>query len=446
MNYNNVSNVSLNEKLVSFQFSLEILFAVLLFIPAYNANAKVLPSFDCVKATTEVEKLICSDDELATLDLEMNKSYHAFMKTLDEKYYREKLKRKQIDWLGYRGKLSCFNTDNSKKAPCLKNAYQRRIENINAWASRKNYNFFIDYPDYYEQSKRIGYRKDMGKFISQLGEEYYIQCKKDIIIPKLPEEKVYFDDFPGPLPYMNSYIEINHTEENFIYFRCSEIQEIKEDKSLTEFSMNMINHTYGNLKIYPKDEDDKDDIIKFIKEEAIQNNNIEIIKLIKNNKALSSEECMGLWEQLKSNDFEIVPYISANSPFELKEKANISCTREQFYKIAKNKYGSYKRYVPPFRVYTIGEKTYLLGGTDIGINNICQIDKKKCHCGEDASTVNFQEGILLKIQKQFYFVKYSTFMSRTLSLTQLSDDALNEEYLMTSCMFKFTDKKEKQAN
>lgn len=279
-------NVSLNEKLVSFRFSLAILFAVFLFIPAYNANAKVLPSFECVKATTEVEKLICSDDELATLDLEMNKSYHAFMKTLDEKYYREKLKRKQIDWLGYRGKLSCFNTDNSKKAPCLKNTYQRRIENLNAWASRKNYNFFIDYPDYYEQSKRIGYRKDMGKFISQLGEEYYIQCKKDIIIPKLPEEKVYFDDFPGPLPYMNSYVEINHTEENFIYFRCSEIQEIKEDKSLTEFSMNMINHTYGNLKIYPKDEDDKDDIIKFIKEEAIQNNNIEIIKLIKNNKAL----------------------------------------------------------------------------------------------------------------------------------------------------------------
>ena len=31
--------------------------------------AKISPSFDCTKATTEVEKLICSDDELAKLDL-----------------------------------------------------------------------------------------------------------------------------------------------------------------------------------------------------------------------------------------------------------------------------------------------------------------------------------------------------------------------------------------
>lgn len=79
------------------------LFAIL--ISVNTALAKDSPSFDCAKATTEVEKLICSDDELAKLDVEMNKSYHAFMKTLDEEYYRNKLKRKQIDWLGYRGKL-----------------------------------------------------------------------------------------------------------------------------------------------------------------------------------------------------------------------------------------------------------------------------------------------------------------------------------------------------
>lgn len=37
--------------------------------------AETSPSFDCAKATTEVEKLICSDDELAKLDVEMNKWY-----------------------------------------------------------------------------------------------------------------------------------------------------------------------------------------------------------------------------------------------------------------------------------------------------------------------------------------------------------------------------------
>ncbi|MFR3312890.1 MAG: lysozyme inhibitor LprI family protein [Alphaproteobacteria bacterium] len=145
---------------------------------AVSSAAKASPSFDCVKAKNEVERLICADEDLAKLDVEMNKSYHAFMKTLDESYYRNKLKRKQIDWLGYREKLSCFNTDDVKKVTCLKNAYQRRIENLNAWAARQNYDFFIDYPDYYEQSKRVGYRKRMGKFISKLGEEYYIECKK----------------------------------------------------------------------------------------------------------------------------------------------------------------------------------------------------------------------------------------------------------------------------
>ena len=52
-----------------------ILGLVLVLILTNPAGAKVQPSFDCAKATTEVEKLICSDDELAKLDVEMNKWY-----------------------------------------------------------------------------------------------------------------------------------------------------------------------------------------------------------------------------------------------------------------------------------------------------------------------------------------------------------------------------------
>lgn len=425
----------------SFKYTILSFASLLMFSP--EISAQTVPSFDCNKATTEVEKLICSDDELAKLDVEMNKSYHAFMKTLDEEYYRNKLKRKQIDWLGYRGKLSCFNTNDNKKTSCLKNAYQRRIENLNAWTTRKNYDFFIDYPDYYEQSKRVGYRKRMGKFISKLGEEYYIECKKDIIIPKFPEEKIYFEDYLGPLPYMNSYVEVNYSEEDFIYFRCEEIQDAREDQSLTKFSMDMINDslTYDKLKVYPTNEDDKDNIIQFIKEVATQNNNIELIKLTKNEKALPSEKCMELWGKLKNNKFEVVSYISANSPFELKEKANINCTNEQFYKMAKNKYDRYLHFIPPFKVYTIDKNTYLISKEYTTSRNICQIDIKKCQCKINKSLVSDDEGILIKIQNQFYFVNYSKFMSETLSLTQLSDETMKEEHLQKSCMFKFTNNK-----
>ena len=61
--------------------------------------------------------------------------------------------------------------------------------------------------------------------------------------------------------------------------------------------MDMINDslTYDKLKVYPKNEDDKDNIIQFIKDAATQNNNIELIKLTENEKALPSEKCMELW-------------------------------------------------------------------------------------------------------------------------------------------------------
>lgn len=39
------------------------------------AKAAVKPSFDCNKAQTEAEKLVCSDDDLAKLDNELAKRY-----------------------------------------------------------------------------------------------------------------------------------------------------------------------------------------------------------------------------------------------------------------------------------------------------------------------------------------------------------------------------------
>ena len=93
-------------------------FVSLLMLPN-EISAKTSPSFDCAKAATEVEKLICSDDELAKLDVEMNKSYHAFMKTLDDDFYRDKLKTKQREWLKDITKAPCFS--GTDKINCLKN-------------------------------------------------------------------------------------------------------------------------------------------------------------------------------------------------------------------------------------------------------------------------------------------------------------------------------------
>lgn len=57
--------------------SLKYIIVSFLYLIIFSSEllAETSPSFDCAKATTEVEKLICSDDELAKLDVEMNKWY-----------------------------------------------------------------------------------------------------------------------------------------------------------------------------------------------------------------------------------------------------------------------------------------------------------------------------------------------------------------------------------
>ena len=59
------------------------------------------PSFDCAKATTKVEKTICSDDELAELDLELSKVY-------SEKRSLANVKSSQKKWIKNRNKIGCL--------------------------------------------------------------------------------------------------------------------------------------------------------------------------------------------------------------------------------------------------------------------------------------------------------------------------------------------------
>lgn len=84
----------------------------------------ITPSFDCAKAKTEVEKLICSDPELARLDREMADKYNAMYQQMRkenpvdlDRYnqeYPKLLVRRQKGWIERRNKLK--NIDSLKKA------------------------------------------------------------------------------------------------------------------------------------------------------------------------------------------------------------------------------------------------------------------------------------------------------------------------------------------
>lgn len=76
-------------------------------------------SFDCAKAGTKVEKLICADAELSKLDEELNAAYKVAL----QKYGQAKTTRgEQSQWIKDR--------DSCERKNCLKALYQARLQEL----------------------------------------------------------------------------------------------------------------------------------------------------------------------------------------------------------------------------------------------------------------------------------------------------------------------------
>lgn len=77
------------------------------------------PSFDCAKASSQQEKLVCSDRELSKLDVQLSQAY---TKAKDKSADVNALKKTQIDWI--KSSRAC-----SDKA-CLVDSYKKRISEL----------------------------------------------------------------------------------------------------------------------------------------------------------------------------------------------------------------------------------------------------------------------------------------------------------------------------
>jgi uncharacterized protein YecT (DUF1311 family) len=78
---------------------------------------EIKPSFECIKANSIQDKLVCSDKDLANMDMELSKLYAKAKASLPD---AEELKNAQRIW--YKSQRnSCQNLD------CLKNTYESRI-------------------------------------------------------------------------------------------------------------------------------------------------------------------------------------------------------------------------------------------------------------------------------------------------------------------------------
>ena len=143
----NKSHKSYNNKILlsekgTLMRNLKLIFMSILLITSHlYSNDRIQPSFDCSKAKTRVEKLVCSDEVLSTLDRDMQKAYELMMGKYDLAYmneeakeeikpYLEKLKQSQIDWVKYRDKYCNTKKDEKEFRSCVFSRYINRIQSI----------------------------------------------------------------------------------------------------------------------------------------------------------------------------------------------------------------------------------------------------------------------------------------------------------------------------
>lgn len=88
--------------------------------PAAAALDPVIASFDCEKAATAVEGLICGNAELATLDVRTADAYKTVRDGVDD---RSAMQKEQVEWLKHTRNLC-------KTLECLFQVYTERAEDL----------------------------------------------------------------------------------------------------------------------------------------------------------------------------------------------------------------------------------------------------------------------------------------------------------------------------
>lgn len=85
-----------------------------------TAQPQSKPSFDCAKATTSVEKAICSNPLLGKLDVALAENYKQMMMADLGKGGQANVKAEQKQWIQFRNKC--------QDAKCLEQSYRKRVD------------------------------------------------------------------------------------------------------------------------------------------------------------------------------------------------------------------------------------------------------------------------------------------------------------------------------
>lgn len=120
------------------QTKLPFILSQVFFTCLFLARPAGAASFDCAKAKTDVEKAICGDPVLSSLDEQLNKAYQAAMKSSEA---AGDIQAQQQQWL-------IGTRDKCQDKACWQNAYQARIAELTSVADRQ-------WPRYQDQALGI---------------------------------------------------------------------------------------------------------------------------------------------------------------------------------------------------------------------------------------------------------------------------------------------------
>ncbi len=87
------------------------------------------PSFDCAKAAEISEKIICGNDELAALDVELSKLYSARLSELDS-FGNAALRKDEKAWIDHRMRFCApplVKDDIESRTLCILRSYRQRV-------------------------------------------------------------------------------------------------------------------------------------------------------------------------------------------------------------------------------------------------------------------------------------------------------------------------------
>jgi uncharacterized protein len=273
-------------------FIKKILIPICILIPTICFAA----SFDCTKAKTPVEKAICTNQELSSLDDKLNTTYKSIKEIYSNDFFKKYIQKNQVEWIKSL-KIKCTKDI----AECLINEYKKRIDALQV-ATQKNKGYLI-----YEG--KIDSSDDFFKEINQKGKIRIISENLFYI------ENVIFSDDPA---------RPNCYEQNSFYRKSDKKALSNGDlflmNSVDKFSIELANNFINEISNKDRFTDEnitKKELIEDIKDKL--NNGLNEFSITKDNFTIHhilsrGNECVYLGMETKTKN--IKNYLT---PFFIKE-------------------------------------------------------------------------------------------------------------------------------